>query len=178
MLLLSPKRIPGYVPPVLLDFIAPADGKTRLDFWERENSQGFTRNEPTRHNPVLENPIPGLQSQDSTSPPAPTQFLPQADFGKQFGLSEPWEFPAHPCHGSWTAPGASLPLLFPRSPRCVPGEGDSTFVTIIHLIEFQLAGTGDGSSGCIKKEGGACCHLCHQNQFPRLCLQGMFWRFP
>lgn len=91
--------------------------------------------------------FPGLQI-----PPSSPSIPPQADLGK-LGAAEPQ------CHGnSQPIPALALDrsrsiLRFPRSARRTPGEGDSTFVTIIHLIEFQLAGTGDGGSGCIRGKG-------------------------
>lgn len=157
---MCPTSVVGFYPSLL---ILEKPGWT---FWEREKSQESPRKELDTKEPTPaapRNPIP-----NSISRPAPAQFPPQADFWEawtSFKLSAmgiPSSSPPWP----WPDPGASLhPTLSP------PGEGDPTFVTIIHLIDFQLGGSGDGGSG-------ARCHLCHQKQFPRLWLQGMFWRFP
>lgn len=39
------------------------------------------------------------------------------------------------------------------SPCCALGEGNFTFVTVIHLIEFQLGGIGDRGSGGMGGQG-------------------------
>lgn len=51
------------------------------------------------------------------------------------------------------------------SHRRAPGEGNFTFVTIIHLIEFQLAGTGDGGSGRVGGEGELLVFYVAENNF-------------
>lgn len=64
------------------------------------------------------------------------------------------------------------------SHRHVLGEGNFTFVTIIHLIEFQLAGTGDGGCWRVGGKGELVVFYVAENNFQGSGCWETFWRFP